>query len=159
MSEEKVFSIEELTQAIRKAAEAETVVEFEYPYISGLYFNIAYASKHLLQQILDGAKENYFNPKTRMQEERTNSAKFNRLAARQLVRGWKGLTVKSLKTLIVGLSTSASDDTEIPYSEELAYALMDSSLDFQNWVVSVATDVSNFSNIAQTKAEQYENLK
>jgi len=159
MSEEKVFSIEELTQAIRKAAEAEVVVEFEYPYIPGLYFNIAYASKHLLQQILDGAKENYFNPKTRMQEERTNSAKFNRLAARQLVRGWRGLTVKSLKSLIVGLSTSASDNTEIPYSEELAYALMDASLDFQNWVVSVATDVSNFSGIAQTKAEQYENLE
>lgn len=159
MTEEtKRLTADELKAAIKKAGASEKVVEFQYPYMTEVFLKIAYASKQLLKSISDEARENFFNTRTRQQEDRINDEKFNRASARQLIKGWRGLTVGRLRKIVVGLDITGDDNQEIPFDEELAYVLMDNSIDLQLWVINTATDITNFSKIAEKKDAQYENL-
>lgn len=158
MVEQKKATLPELVSAIKKAGAAEKVVEFQYPWSTEVYFKVAFASKHLLRQIAEEARESFFNTRTRQQEERTNEEKFNKASTRELLKGWRGLTVGRLKKIVVGMEIEGADDQEVPFDEELAFVLMDNSLDLQVWVVNTATDVSNFSKVAERKKEQLENL-
>jgi len=150
--------VAELISAIKKAGASEKVVEFQYPYMTDVFFKLAYASKQLLKGITDEARENFFNTRTRQQDDRINDEKFNRASARQLIKDWRGLTVGRLRKIVVGLEVAGDEAQEIPYDEELSFVMMDNSIDLQLWVVNAATDVSNYAKIAEVKKEQYENL-
>lgn len=156
--ETKSVGISDLIADIKKAGASELVIEFEYPYVPGVFFNLAYASKQMLRKISDASKESFFNTRTRQQEERTNSEKFDRTTTRELIRGWRGLTIGGLKKIVPGLSLDAPDNAEVPYNEELAFVMADNSVDFQIWITNTAMSAENFSHIADKKKEQYENL-
>ena len=152
------LKMSELIADIKKAGAAELVVEFEYPYVPGVFISLAHASKQMLRRLGDEAKEQFFNTRTRQPEERMNSEKFDKATSREIIKGWRGLTVAGLRKIIPGLTTNAAPDTEVPYGEELAFILADNSMDFQIWVVNTAMSVENFAKVAEKKKEQYENL-
>lgn len=154
----EAIKMSSLIDDIKKAGSAELVVEFEYPYIAGVFIKLAYASKQLLRKLGDEAKEQFFNTRTRQPEERLNSEKFDRATSRELIRGWRGLTVAGLKKIIPGLKTDVEPETEVPYDEELAFVMADNSMDFQIWITNTAMNVENFSKVAEKKKEQYANL-
>ena len=157
--ETKEIGLSELIADIKKAGASELVIEFEYPYVPGVFFQLAYASKQMLRKISDASKESFFNTRTRQQEDRTNSEKFDRTTTRELIRGWRGLSVGAIKKIVPGLSLNAPDTLEIPYNEELAFTMADNSVDFQIWITNTAMNSDNYSRIAEKKKEQYENLK
>lgn len=159
MSDEQRASVQELISAIKQAGKAEKVVEFQYPYVPSVFMLISYASKQLLKQITEEAKESFFNVQTRQQEDRINDEKFNRAAARELVKGWREMKIKDLKTILAGRGEiKGAPDQDVPFDEELAFTLMDASLELQAWVINVATNVTNFSKIAEKKADELKNL-
>jgi len=159
MTDEKRASVQELISAIQKAGKAEKVVEFQYPYVPSVFIRVSYASKQLLKQIIEEAKESFFNVQNRQQEDRINDEKFNRAAARELLKGWRGMTISGLKTILAGRGEiTGSLDQDVPFDEELAFTLMDASLELQAWVINVATNVTNFAKIAEKKADELKNL-
>jgi len=109
--------------------------------------------------ITEEAKESFYNVQTRQQEDRLNDEKFNRAAARELLKGWRGLTINGLKTILAGRGEIVGDpEQEVTFDEELAFTIMDASLELQAWVINVATNVTNFAKVAERKADELKNL-
>lgn len=155
------ISTKDLIGWIKKAGESERVLEFQYPFVSNLFFLVAYASKHVLQQIREECKESFFNTRTRQPEERLNEDKMRKAYSRLIIRGWRGMSLAKLQQIVPGVvpdREGISPEIEVPYEEELAAVLIQYSIEFENWVIDVATNVSNFSSVALKKKEQLENL-
>ena len=170
----------DVSQWITKAGKTERVEEFQYPYVSDFYVKIAYASRFVLNQIRQQAAEGYTDRRTRTREERLNEEKVSLGYAERIVRGWKGLTVKGLDSLIPGTideAVSQYDEAkkqnpdlkiqnqeevekiEVEYSIETTVGILTNSVDFMNWIVDIAGNAENYSKLAEKKQEQYENLK
>ena len=155
------ISTKDLIGWIKKAGESERVLEFQYPYIPNLFFLVAYASKHVLQQIREECKESFFNTRTRQPEERLNEEKMRKAYSRLIIRGWRDLTLDKLQKIVPGVASDKegiSPDIAVPYEDELAAVLIQYSIEFENWVIDMATNVQNFSTVAMKKKEQFENL-
>jgi len=161
-----MIKVEDLGAFIKKAGESQRVSEFQYPFASTFFVSVAYASKFLLNQIREASKETFMNPRTRQSEDRINEDKLRNEYARIIMKGWRGLTVKVLNLLVPGLDivmekeggVAAELDVEIPYDQALANVIMRNSLDFESWIIDIATNSSNYTRIAEIKKEQLENL-
>jgi len=148
-----------LLNAIQKAGKVKRTLEFSCPYIKDFFVSITYANKMVLQDIRDASREVRFNPRTREREEELNEDKLREQYATKLISGWRGLTPRKLQKLLPGLSVEDEDlDNSIPYTKEIAIALLDSSLEFTSWVDSIATTVENFTAIEKKQEKELENL-
>ena len=85
-----------------------------------------------------------FNRKSRAAEEVLDEEKFVVEFARNSVKGWKGLTLAHLETLILVDTDGADLSTEVEYSEENAEILVSSSTEFDTWLNEVVFDLDNF---------------
>lgn len=156
------ISTKDLIGWIKKAGESERVLEFQYPFAKDLYFLVAYASKHVLQQIREECKESFFNTRTRQPEERLNEEKMRKSYARLIVHGWRGLTLAKLQKIVPGVvpdREGVDPNISVSYEEELAAVLIQYSIEFENWVIDTATNVENYTQVAGKKKDQYENLR
>jgi len=148
-----------LAELIKKAGKTKRVGEFKCPYIPEFFVKIAYASKFILTNIREIARESFTNPRTREREERLNDDKLRSEYARQIIIDWRGLTGEKLQRILPGLKIVGKDKGEdIPYSSVIAEALLEVSLEFENWAIDMATDVENYSHIADGKEKELENL-
>lgn len=148
----------EFVGLIKKAGKAQRVGEFQCPYVKDFYVKIAYASKFVMNQIRDAAKEVVSNPRTREREERLNDEKLRKEYTRQLILGWRGLTVGTLAKIVPGAISDADQAKEIPFDIETAEAILEVSLEFENWVIDVATSVDNYTSLVEQKQKEAENL-
>jgi len=163
-----------------KAGKTERIAEFQYPFIDGLYVQIAYGSRFVLNQIRQLAAEPYTDRRTRTREEKLNDEKLQLGYAERIVKGWKGLTVGLLDRLIPGTIDEAvaqyeeqakkNPDFKVPPLEEIiattveysiptAMSILGNSIDFMNWVVDTAGDSDRYSEMATRKQKEFENLK
>lgn len=151
---------QELAEYIRKAGKEQRVVEFSCPYIPEFYVSIAYASKFAMNQIREASKEVFTDfRRGRGEIERLNDEKLRDAYAEWIIKNWKGLTVDKLRQLIPGVAITGKAEVEdIPYDHAIAVALLESSLEFENWVIDVATDIRHYSKIAEQKKKEIENL-
>jgi hypothetical protein len=149
---------------IRKAGREQRIVEFKCPLTKDAEFfvKISYASKFILNQIRDASKESNMNYRTRTTEEHLDDDKMRREYARQIIRDWRGLTSGVIKQIVPGaklLVEGLGKDTDaVPYDIETAISLLEVSIEFENWVLDTATNIANFSQIAETKEKEYANL-
>ena len=149
-----------LAELIKKAGKSKRVGEFKCPYISEFYVSIAHASKFILTQIREVARETWTNPRTREREEKFNDDKLRKEYSRQIVINWRGLTAEKLQHILPGLKIVGKENTDdIPYSSVIAEAILEVSLEFENWAIDIATNVENYSHIAEEKGKELENLK
>jgi hypothetical protein len=155
-----IIETKNLAAAIKKAGKAQRIAEFQFPFLPEVYFKISYASKFMLNQIREVAREVWTNPRTRSQEERFNDEKLRAEYCRHIIRDWRGLTVGKLRKIVPGIDAGegVTDETELGYSFDVASALLEVSLEFEGWVIDTATNVENYSKIAEIKADQLENL-
>lgn len=145
---------------IRKAGKAQRTGEFSCPYIKDFHVELAYASKFVLNQIREVAREIHGNPRTGAKEERLNEDKLRNEYARQIILGWKGLTPAKADDLLPGLEFSESEkDKNIPFTHDIALALLEASLEFEAWVIDIATEVQNFKHVAEKQEKLEENLE
>jgi len=145
---------------IRKAGKAQRTSEFSCPYIKDFKVEIAYASKFVLNQIREVAREIHGNPRTGQKEERINEDKLRDEYARQIIREWKGLTPSKLADILPGVEFKDEDGARpIEFSHDVAVALLEASLEFEAWVIDIATEVKNFKHVAERQEELEENLR
>jgi len=153
----------EIAEYIQKAGKTQRIVEFQCPYILEFFVSLAYASKFAMNQILEVSKEisTDFRSGGRGQEtERLNDEKLRNAYAEWIIKNWRGLTIKKLQTLIPGMKVEEKIDsnTDVPHSHEVAVALLENSIEFENWVISIATNLKNYTQIAEQKKKEFENL-
>jgi hypothetical protein len=161
------IKMEEVAGFVEKAGKVQRVVEMECPYIPGFMVKVAYLSKFLLNQISEVAKERFKNPRTGSREDRFNEEKLRDAYSVYIVLDWRGLTFKGLRKLLPSLEfkneqgddITVDENAAVPYDRKLVVALLNSSLEFENWVVNVANDLENFSMLAESKKAEYENLR
>jgi hypothetical protein len=149
-----------LVESIRKAGKAERIAEFKCPYIADFFVKVAYASKFVLNQIREASTETSTNVRTREPEERLNDEKLRDEYSRRIIHGWRGLTPEKLEKILPGLELEGIEpDEEIPFSQEIALAILEVSLEFEDWVVSTAITVENFTKKLKENQKDLENLK
>jgi len=155
--------LDKLAESIEKAGKVQRVVEFQCPYIDEFYVKIAHANKFIMSQIIDFARETQESVVRRGQTqeiERLNEDLLRQGYAEWIVTGWRGLTVDKLAKLIPGFKAEGAEsgEQEVPYVTKVAIALFKVSMEFETWVVGIATNLKNYTRAAKKKAKQLENL-
>lgn len=160
------IKIEDVARFVEKAGKAQRAVEMECPYIQGFMVKIAYLSKFLLNQISEVAKERSKNPRTGAREDHFNEEKLREAYAQYIVLDWRGLTYAGLRKLLPSLEFKNEkgeqiviDETApVNYDKKIVVAVLNSSLEFENWIVGVCNELENYTAVAIAKKEEFENL-
>ena len=116
----------------------------EFPGLDGFEVELANLSRKELQNIRKNCIQNKFNRKTRQFEESLDDEKFVKEFAEKTVKNWKGLKLKYLEDLILVDLTGKDVETELDFSFDNAYLLVENSSEFDNWLNEVVFDLENF---------------
>jgi len=155
----------ELAEQIKKAGRQQRIIEFQCPYIPECHVSLAFANRFVLNQIREAAREVFKNPRTGLQEERFNDEKLRVAYAQHVIQNWKGLTYEKLQKLIPGLEIKDEAgkpvklEDSVPFDTVVASAMLNASIEFENWVIDIASNVDNYSHIAEQKKKETENLR
>lgn len=118
----------------------EKVVEVEFPDSDDFYVSLSYLSREKLLKIRNRAMVVKFNKRSRQREEEIDNDKFLEEYAREVLKGWRGLTLRELSR-ILPVETAGQDlKKEIPYSEEDALELLRNSTIFDQFVTDSMND-------------------
>ena len=110
--------------------------------LEGFSVEVANLSRKELTGVRKRCTTSKFNRKTRQIEEILDDEKFVTEFTRKTIKGWKGLTLAHLETLIY---TEGQDlSKEVEYSEENAEVLVSQSAEFDTWLNEVVFDLENF---------------
>ena len=116
----------------------------EFPGLDGFEVELANLSRKELQNIRKDCLQNKFNRKTRAFEESLDDEKFVRVFADKTVKNWKGLKLKYLEDLILVDLTGQDVESELDFTADNAYLLVENSSEFDNWLNEVVFDLDNF---------------
>ena len=116
----------------------------DFPGLSGFKVKIANLSRKELTSLRKRCTVQKFDRKTRQVVETLDEEKFVTEFSNAVIKGWEGLTLESLETLLL-INTEGKDLTEeLPYSDENAEVLVSSSTEFDTWLNEVVFDLDNF---------------
>jgi hypothetical protein len=85
-----------------------------------------------------------FDRKTRQADEQLHDEKFISEFAAATIKGWKGLTLKHLETLILINTEGQNLDEELAYTKENAETLISNSTEFDQFINDTVFDLGNF---------------
>jgi|TARA_B100001094_G_C18190074_1_gene806544 hypothetical protein len=112
--------------------------------LEGFSVEVANLSRKELTGLRKKCTTTKFNRKSRAAEEVLDEDKFVIEFARATIKGWKGLSLAHLETLIL-VDTDGQDlSEEVEYSEENAEILVSQSAEFDTWLNEVVFDLDNF---------------
>ena len=121
------------------------VVEVDYQDKSGFKVKVAFLSREELIKLRKSCITTKFDRKTRQPIEEVNDELFTKNYVAAVVKGWTGLKYAYLEEMMLIDTSSIKDlNEELDYSEENALVLMKNSVDFDNFVSDVTSDLSNF---------------
>ena len=116
----------------------------DFPGLSGFKVKVANLSRKELTNLRKRCTTQKFDRKTRQLVEELDDEKFVTEFSKGVIKGWEGLTLAHLETLIL-INTEGKDlDTQLPYTEENAEILVSSSTEFDTWLNEVVFDLDNF---------------
>ena len=118
-------------------------VEFDYPGCEGFKVSLCYLAREELLKLRSRCVSNVFNRKTRGYEEKMDDEKFLTEYTKAVVKGWKGLKLEYLKTLVL-IGDVENEDVTLPFTQENVETLMRNSTDFDSWVTEQVGDLENF---------------
>ena len=118
-------------------------VEVDYPGLTGFKISVVFLSRETLINIRKKSTKTTF--KNRQPVEELDDKLFLKLYVDAAVKGWTGLKLEYLEQLApVDLSGQKMDD-ELPYDQDNALFLMQSSANFDAFISETVTELSNFS--------------
>lgn len=117
-------------------------VEVDYPGLPGFKVKLSFLSRETLLNIRKKATKTTF--KNRQTSEELNDELFLQLYAQNAIKGWKGLKLRDLETLVPVDLTGQDADDELEFTEENALFLMKNSSNFDAFVSETVTDLGNF---------------
>jgi len=116
----------------------------DFPGLSGFKIKIANLSRKELLALRKRCTTQKFDRKTRQLTETLDEEKFVIEFTGAVVKGWEGLTLAHLETLLL-IDTEGKDmEEELPYSIDNAEVLVSSSTEFDTWLNEVVFDLDNF---------------
>lgn len=124
-------------------------VEVDYPGLPGFKVKLSFLSRETLLNIRKKATKTTF--KNRQTSEELNDELFLQLYAQNSIKGWKGLKLRDLETLVPVDISGQDPDDELEYTEENALFLMKNSSNFDAFVSETVTDLGNFQSSSVKK--------
>ncbi len=116
----------------------------DFPGLSGFKVKVANLSRKELLGLRKRCTVQKFDRKTRQLNEELDDEKFVVEFTGAVVKGWEGLTLEHLETLLL-IDTEGKDmEEELPYSIDNAEVLVSSSTEFDTWLNEVVFDLDNF---------------
>ena len=113
---------------------------------------IRYVGRDRMMKIRNQALVYKFNKRTRQREEEVDNDKFLELYSEAVIKGWSGLNVRGLATLLP-IDTSGSDAKEdVPYSPDDALLLLKNSTIFDQFVTDSLNNFEVFEKEAKEEA-------
>jgi hypothetical protein len=117
-------------------------IEVDYPGLTNFKINLNFLSRETLISIRKKATKTTF--KNRQPVDELDDKLFLKLYVDAAVKGWSGLKLSYLEELApVDLSGQNKED-ELPYDQDNALFLMQSSANFDAFVSETVTELSNF---------------
>ena len=116
----------------------------DFPGLSGFKVKVANLSRKELTGLRKRCTVQKFDRKTRQVVETLDEEKFVTEFSSSTIKGWEGLTLENLETLLL-IDTEGKDmSEELPYTLENAEVLVSSSTEFDTWLNEVVFDLDNF---------------
>lgn len=116
----------------------------DFPGLSGFKVKVANLSRKELTNLRKRCTVQKFDRKTRQVVETLDEEKFVVEFSAAVIKGWEGLTLEHLETLLL-IDTEGKDmSEELPFTPENAEVLVSSSTEFDTWLNEVVFDLDNF---------------
>lgn len=117
-------------------------VEVDYPGLNGFKINAVFLSRETLVSIRKKATKTTF--KNRQPVEELDDKLFLQLYVNACIKGWSGLKLSYLEQLAPVDLTGQDMEAELPYDQDNALFLMQSSANFDAFISETVTELSNF---------------
>lgn len=124
-------------------------VEVEYPGLNGFKINVVFLSRETLVSIRKKATKTSF--KNRQPVEELDDKLFLQLYVNACIKGWSGLKLAYLEQLAPVDMSGQDADAELPYDQDNALGLMQSSANFDAFISETVTELSNFTKTSTEK--------
>jgi hypothetical protein len=115
----------------------------DFPGLSGFSVEVVNLSRKELNNLRKKCTTSKFDRKTRQLVETLDEDKFVEEFSIASIKGWKGLTLAHLETLIL-IETDEDPSKEVDYTPENAETLIANSNEFDTWLNEVVFDLDNF---------------
>ena len=116
----------------------------DYPGLDGFSVEVVNLSRKELTALRKRCTTTKFDRKTRQPVENLDEDKFVTEFSQASIKGWKGLTLEHLETLLLINSEGEDPKAEVNYSLENAEILVTNSAEFDTWLNEVVFDLENF---------------
>lgn len=116
----------------------------DFPGLSGFSVEVANLSRKELNNLRKRCTVQKFDRKSRQVVETLDEDKFVREFSVATVKGWKGLTLEHLETLLLIDVEGQDMSKELEFTEDNAETLVSSSNEFDTWLNEVVFDLDNF---------------
>jgi hypothetical protein len=114
----------------------------DYPGLPGFKVDVVFLSRESLLSIRKKATKTTY--KNRQPVEELDDKLFLSLYTQSCIKGWKGLKMSYLDQLAPVDIIGQDPDAELPFSEENALSLMQTSTNFDAFISETVTELSNF---------------
>jgi hypothetical protein len=119
-------------------------VWMDFPDLEGFEVQVANLSRKEINRVRKDCTVTKFDRQSRVPMETLNDEKFIKEFARATVKGWKGLKLDYLQTLIL-IDVEGQDlEEELVYTVANAELLVSGSTEFDQWLNEVVFDLDNF---------------
>lgn len=117
-------------------------VEIDYPGLNGFKVNVVFLSREKLVEIRKKATKSTW--KNRQANDELDDKLFLQLYVNACIKGWKGLKLSYLEQL-APVDLSGQDlESELPYDQDNALFLMQSSANFDAFISETVSELANF---------------
>ena len=116
----------------------------DYPGLDGFSVEVVNLSRKELTALRKRCTTTKFDRKTRQPVENLDEDKFVTEFSQASIKGWKGLTLEHLETLLLINSEGEDPKAEVNYSIENAEILVTNSAEFDTWLNEVVFELDNF---------------
>ena len=116
----------------------------DYPGLDGFSVEVVNLSRKELTALRKRFTTTKFDRKTRQPVENLDEDKFVTEFSQASIKGWKGLTLEHLETLLLINSEGEDPKAEVNYSLENAEILVTNSAEFDTWLNEVVFELDNF---------------
>ena len=116
----------------------------DFPGLPGFSVEVVNLSRKELSLLRKRCTTQKFDRKTRQPIEQLDEDKFVEEFSKSSIKGWKGLTLENLETLILIDISGQDPKAEVDYTLENAELLVANSSEFDTWLNEVVFDLDNF---------------
>lgn len=117
-------------------------VEIDYPGLNGFKVNVVFLAREKLVEIRKKATKTAW--KNRQAIDELDDKLFLQLYVNACIKGWTGLKLSYLEQLAPVDLSGQDSDSELPYDQDNALFLMQSSANFDAFISETVSELSNF---------------